>query len=155
MEALNLPTYSFKIKSEGQRKYIFDGVRKKYIQLTPEEWVRQNFVQFLIQEKKYPESLISIEMFFKINKLMKRSDIVIFNKQGNPVVIVECKSPGVKISQDTFDQIASYNMKFKVDYLIVTNGINHYCCMMDSMKNKYTFINEIPTFEELNHNQAF
>ncbi|GAG33027.1 unnamed protein product, partial [marine sediment metagenome] len=126
MEALNLPTYSFKIKSEGQRKYIFDGVRKKYIQLTPEEWVRQNFVQFLIQEKKYPESLISIEMFFKINKLMKRSDIVIFNKQGNPVVIVECKSPGVKISQDTFDQIARYNMKFKVDYLIVTNGINHY-----------------------------
>ena len=155
MEALNLPTYSFKIKSEGQRKYIFDGVRKKYIQLTPEEWVRQNFVQFLIQEKKYPESLISIEMFFKINKLMKRSDIVIFNKQGNPVVIVECKSSRVKISQDTFDQIARYNMKFKVDYLIVTNGINHYCCMMDSMKNKYTFINEIPTFEELNHNQAF
>ncbi len=150
MERLNLPTYLFKIKSEGQRKFIFDSIRKKYVVLTPEEWVRQNFIQYLINEKKYPSSLIAIEMALTLNKLSKRTDIVLFDRQGNPVIIVECKSPKVKITQDTFDQIARYNMKLKVNYLIVTNGITHYCCRMDYEKNTYSFLKEIPDYEGMN-----
>ncbi len=150
MERLNLPTYLFKIKSEGQRKFIFDSIRKKYVVLTPEEWVRQNFIQYLINEKKYPSSLIAIEMALTLNKLSKRTDIVLFDRQGNPVIIVECKSPKVKITQDTFDQIARYNMKLKVNYLIVTNGITHYCCRMDYEDNTYSFLKDIPDYEGMN-----
>ncbi|UCG29027.1 MAG: type I restriction enzyme HsdR N-terminal domain-containing protein [Bacteroidales bacterium] len=149
MEPLNLPTYSFNIKSTGGRNYIFDEIRKKYFLLTPEEWVRQNFVQYLASEKQYPKSLIGIEMHFRLNKLSKRSDIMVFDKRGEPKVIVECKSPNVKISQDTFDQIARYNMKFRVDYLMVTNGLQHYCCRMDYSGHSYKFLKEIPFYRDL------
>jgi len=150
MEPLNLPTYSFKIKFEDNRKYIFDEIRRKYILLTPEEWVRQNFIKYLVNEKNYPQQLISIEMEFKINKLSKRTDIVVFNTSGKPNLIVECKSPAVKVNQKTFDQIARYNMNFNVDYLVVTNGISHYCCKLESKNNKaYSFIKEIPDYFRL------
>ena len=152
MQPLNLPTYSFNIKSEGERNYIFDEIRKKYILLTPEEWVRQNFIQYLSTEKKYPKTLISVEIHFKVNKLSKRGDIILFNKMGEPLMIVECKAPSVNINQKVFDQIARYNMKFQVDYLTVTNGLKHYCCKMEYDSGGYTFLKEIPSFDEIEGN---
>ncbi|HRW62678.1 MAG TPA: type I restriction enzyme HsdR N-terminal domain-containing protein, partial [Bacteroidales bacterium] len=132
MEKLNLPTYSFNIKFIEQRKYIFDFIRKKYVILTPEEWVRQNFLKYLVEEKKYPASLIAVEKEFKLNNLSKRSDAVIYNKQGTPILIVECKAPEVKIGQNVFDQIARYNMVLNVKLLVVTNGLQHFCCKLDA-----------------------
>jgi len=149
MESLNLPTYSFNIKFQEQRKYIFDTLRKKYVLLTPEEWVRQNFLKYLIDEKKYPASLIFVEMEIKLNKLSKRCDAVIFNRNGEPLLIVECKAASVKIDQIVFDQIARYNMQLKVNYLIVTNGLNHYCCKIDFEKQSYIFLNEVPEYDQL------
>jgi hypothetical protein len=149
MQPLNLPTYSFKIKSEDNRKYIFDEVRKKYILLTPEEWVRQNFIKYLVNEKNCPQQLISVEMEFKMNKLSRRCDIVVYNRSGKPNLIIECKSPAVQINQDIFDQIVNYNINFNVDYLIVTNGLKHYCCKLDSENKSFVFVDEIPEYSEL------
>lgn len=149
MESLNLPTYSFNIKFQEQRKYIFDTLRKKYVLLTPEEWVRQNFLKFLVEEKKYPASLISVEMEFKLNTLSKRCDAVIFNRDGRPLLIVECKATSVKIDQKAFEQIARYNMNLKVDFLIVTNGLQHFCCKIDFENQGFVFLNHIPEFKEL------
>lgn len=147
MQKLNLPTYNFKLKSNEKHVLIFDNLRKKYFVLTPEEWVRQHYVQFLINEKKYPASLIALEKQLTINNLRKRTDIVIFNKEGSPEIIVECKAPHIKISQDTFDQIARYNLKLKAKYLIVTNGIEHYHCQMDFENETYIFLNRIPNYK--------
>lgn len=147
MEALNLPPYQFNIQIKGNAKTIFDSVRKKHIVLTPEEWVRQNFVQFLIKEKACPASLIAIEMGLKYNQRQKRADIIVYNKQGNPQLIVECKSTKIKITQETFDQVAQYNMAFKVKYLIVTNGLQHYCCEMNYKDNSFQYLETIPSFQ--------
>jgi len=147
MQKLNLPTYDFKLKSNEKHTLIFDNLRKKYFVLTPEEWVRQHYVQFLIEEKKYPVSLIALEKQLTINNLKKRTDIVIFDAKGNPDIIVECKAPHIKISQDTFDQIARYNLKLNAKYLIVTNGIVHYYCQMDHENETYVFLNEIPNYK--------
>ena len=149
MERLNLPTYSFNIKLIEQRKYIFDFIRKKFVILTPEEWVRQNFLRYLVDEKKYSASLIAIEKEFKLNNLSKRSDAVVYNKSGNPALILEFKAPEVKIDQKVFDQIARYNMKLNVDYLIVSNGMEHYCCKIDYGNNSYIFLKEIPFYSEI------
>jgi hypothetical protein len=149
MEKLNLPGYSFRIKSALQRNLIFDEIRKKYVPLTPEEWVRQHFIHYLIAEKNYPRSHISVELNLKLNKLNKRCDIVIFNNQGAAQLIVECKSPSVQITQNVFDQIAVYNLKLSVKYLIVTNGMNHYCCVIDKSGNSYRFISEIPDYKNM------
>jgi len=146
MTNLNLPTYSFKIKSKENKLYIFDILRKKNVVLTPEEWVRQNYIQYLIHEKKYPKTLIAIEKQLKINNLIKRTDILIFDKNGNPNIIVECKAPSIKIAQDTFDQIARYNLKLQAKYLIVTNGLEHFYCKMNYQQMKYDFLKEIPNY---------
>ena len=146
MQKLNLPNYSFKLKKEQNKTLVFDPIRKKYFVLTPEEWVRQNFIQFLIQEKNYPASLIAIEMYIDVVNTTKRCDIVLFNNKGLPQIIVECKAPSIKISQDTFDQIARYNMTLKTDILIVTNGMQHYSCMMDHQNKRYQFLKEIPKY---------
>lgn len=146
---LNLPKYSFKTKVDGGILKIFDPIRRKYIVLTPEEWVRQNFVQFLITEKKFPSSLLALEFRLSLNTLKKRSDIVVFNREAQPVLMVECKAPEVKITQEVFDQIARYNMSVNVNYLVVTNGLNHYCCILDHEKKGYLFLKDIPFFEEL------
>lgn len=115
--------------------------------LTPEEWVRQHFVQFLIEEKKYPDSLIAIEKQVIVNNLKKRSDILVFNTKGRPEIIVECKAPKIKITQATFDQIARYNLKLKANFLIVTNGLEHFYCKMDFEKETYIFLKEIPNYK--------
>ena len=147
MQKLNLPHYKFRIKSNENKMLIFDNLRKKYMVLTPEEWVRQNFVQFLIEAKKYPTSLIAIEKQVIVNNLKKRSDILVFNKEGNPHIIVECKAPKIKITQATFDQIARYNLKLKANFLIVTNGLEHFYCKMDFEKETYIFLKEIPDYK--------
>ncbi len=144
MQQLNLPTYHFRIKSKENKQFIFDSIRKKYIVLTPEEWVRQNVVQFLIQIKKYPASLMAIEKELRLHTRKKRTDIVIYNTQGLPEIIVECKRPSVKITQATFDQIARYNMALNAKYLMLTNGINHYFCSIDAEKETYMFLRDLP-----------
>ncbi len=146
MERLNLPTYNFKLKNSQNKTLIFDKLRKKYVVLTPEEWVRQHFVHFLIDKKNYPETLIAIEKQLTINNLKKRTDILIFNTNGNPEIIIECKAPSVKISQETFDQIARYNIKLNAKFLIVTNGITHFYCQMDFNNKTYIFLKDFPSY---------
>ena len=149
MEQLNLPAFDFRLKHEGKKTQIFDSVRKKFVTLTPEEWVRQHFIRYLISEKKVPASLIAVEMGLKYIELKKRSDIVIYNKEGNPILMVECKAPDVKITQDVFDQIARYNMALKVKYLALTNGISHYYCLIDHAASSYSFLEELPVYSSL------
>jgi len=151
MESLNLPTYSFKLKSEGGRNLIFDEIRRRYVALTPEEWVRQNFVMYLTTEKSYPPALIALEKQFKYNGMLKRSDILVYNRRGEPVLMVECKAPGVKVNQEVFNQIALYNLKFNVPYLAVTSGIKHYCCRYRGDMKSYEFLKEIPDYPSLDH----
>jgi len=147
MQGLNFPTYKFKLKSSENKQYIFDVIRKKYVVLTPEEWVRQHTVHFLIYEKKYPASLIAIEKQLEVNKLKKRFDILVFNKKGSPDLIVECKSPKIKITQDAFDQIARYNLNLNANFLVVTNGLQHYFCKLDHENEHYIFLKEIPNYK--------
>jgi hypothetical protein len=151
MTKLNLPEYSFRIQKTEKGLQIFDSLRKKFVSLTPEEWVRQNFIQYLIEEKKYPASLIAIETGLKYNKLQKRSDIKVHDRRGNVWMIVECKKTEVKITQETFDQAAIYNMshKTKTKYLAVTNGLTHYCCELDYEHEKYSFLKEFPEYSIL------
>ena len=149
MEDLSLPAYDFRYTERENKKYIFDIIRKKYVLLTLEEWVRQNFIRYLLEEKGYIQSLVRVEMFFKLNRLSKRADIALFDRNGKPKVLVECKSPKIAISQVVFEQVARYNLSFKVDFLIVTNGMQHFCCKMDYEKKSYTFLKEIPGFDEV------
>ncbi|MEN8858131.1 MAG: type I restriction enzyme HsdR N-terminal domain-containing protein [Flavobacteriaceae bacterium] len=146
MQKLNFPSYSFRLKSSENKTLIFDIIRKKYVVLTPEEWVRQHVVLFLIEEKKYPISLIAVEKQLKINSLLKRTDVVVFNTKGTPEILIECKAPSVAISQATFDQIARYNLTAQSNYLMVTNGLNHYFCQIDKENETYVFLKEIPNY---------
>ena len=148
MQKLNLPEYSFRIQKSEKGLQIFDSIRKKFVALTPEEWVRQNFIQYSISEKKYPASLIAVETGVSYHKLKKRSDITIHDRKGNVWMLIECKAPEVKISQNTFDQVATYNMshKTKTKYLAVTNGLKHYCCEMNYEQGNFRFLNDFPDY---------
>ena len=146
---LNLPTYLFRIKEKDGKKVIFDVLRRKWVSLTPEEWVRQNFIRYLTEEKHYPIALVSVERSLRLNQQNFRADAVIFNKTGEPFVIIECKAPEVNISQQVFDQIVRYNMELRVKYLMVTNGMSHYCCIIDSEKLTYAFLSEIPDYKDM------
>jgi len=147
MQSLNFPNYTFRFKNNENRKFIFDPVRKKFILLTPEEWVRQNMVQFLIHEKGCSINLMNIEKKLVVNNLLKRYDIIIFYPDGKVWMIVECKAPSVKIKQETFDQIARYNMSLNSNYLLVTNGLNHYACRIDFENKRYIFLEDIPNYQ--------
>jgi hypothetical protein len=149
MQSLNFPAYTFKTKSGVQRKQIFDPIRKKYVALTPEEWVRQHLVQFLIQERNFPASLIAIEMGMKLNGMQKRGDVVAYNNLGKPFFIAECKAPEVKITQDVFDQVARYNIVLQVPYLLVSNGLQHFCCEVNLQTEQIQYLKEIPNYKEL------
>ena len=149
MEQLNFKTYPFRFKNSENKIAIFDIIRKKFILLTPEEWVRQHVVWFLIEEKKYPKSLVNVEKVITLNKLTKRYDIVVYNKNGGIEILVECKAPSVKIDQTTFDQIARYNMVLNANYLMVTNGLEQYYCQMDYINKKYSFLKEIPNYKTI------
>lgn len=149
MKKLNLPEYPVKFGKISDKPSIFDPIRKRYIVFTPEEWVRQNFLLFLVNDKKFPSSLLAIEKKIVLNNLTKRCDIVAYNNKGEALLIVECKAPNIDITQETFDQIARYNMKLKVKYLVVTNGMKHYCCFIDFENSVYHFMKEIPDYNEL------
>jgi hypothetical protein len=149
LKQLNLPEYSFRIRGEEGSERIFDPVRKKYVRLTPEEWVRQNFVQYLINEGKYPPGLIGIEVMSPFNNLKKRVDVLVHNRAGRPVMIVECKAPEIEINDEVFDQLVCYNMGFRVPYLILTNGMVHYACIIYHDRNKYDFLEVIPLYEDI------
>lgn len=150
MQKLNLPEYQYQIRTINDRTEIFDSFRKRYIVLTPEEWVRQNFLHFLISKKGYPISLISVEKGLKVNTMQRRFDAVIFDSSASPRVLIEFKAPKVKISQETFDQAARYNLSLKVDFLIISNGLEHFCCHVDLDKNSINFLKDIPDYQEIN-----
>ena len=149
MIRLNLPQYSFRIQKSENGSRIFDLLRKKFVALTPEEWVRQNFIRYLIEEKKYPASLVAVETGLNYNKLKKRCDITVFDRQGEKWMLIECKAPEIKISQETFNQVATYNVggTGKTKFLAVTNGLKHYCCeYVDSGEKQYRFLKDFPPF---------
>lgn len=150
MQQLNLPDYREYLQINPGNKTIFDRFRKKHVVLTPEEWVRQNFLLYMMHELNYPQGLLAVEYALELNGLSRRCDILSFDKTGTPRLIVECKAASVKITQKTFTQIATYNLKLKVDFLIVTNGLNHYCCLMDYKNNSYQFLEELPLFSQIN-----
>jgi hypothetical protein len=149
MHELNLPHHPFRIKNENGQHFIFDEIRKKFLVLTPEEWVRQHFVMYLHNEKSFPLSLMSLEKGLKLNNMPRRSDIVAFASDGAPRVLVECKAPKIKITQDTFDQAARYNMELKVPFMVVTNGLDHYCCVINHKEKSYSFLKEIPNYKDV------
>jgi len=146
MQTLNFPAYDFRLKNSENKVHIFDVIRKKFIVLQPEEWVRQHVVHYLLKDKKYPKSLINIEKQLTLNGIKKRYDVVVFRSDGSINLLVECKSPSIPINQKVFDQIARYNMQLKATYLMVTNGSNHYYCKMDYAEEKYHFLPAIPDF---------
>ena len=149
MFELNLPPFDVKISSEGEKKRIFDVIRRRYVALTPEEWVRQHFVHFLAAEKGYPLSLMANEVQLKLNGMSRRCDTVVYDRTLTPRVIVEYKSPTVEITQKVFDQISRYNRVLRVDFLIVSNGLTHYCCRINYASQGYTFLPDIPKYEEI------
>lgn len=146
MQELNFPKFSFRIKNRENKPAIFDEIRKKFVILQPEEWVRQHCVKYLLNTKNYPKSLLNVEKELSVNSLKKRYDIVIYNPDGSLFLIVECKAPSININQETFDQIAIYNLSLNAEYLMVTNGINHYYCQMDYENKRYTFLKDIPNY---------
>lgn len=149
MLELNLPPYDKKITKKDDKPFILDVIRRQYVALTPEEWVRQNFVHFLIEHKGYPQSLMANEVQLKLNGMSRRCDTVVYDRTLRPRVIVEYKAPSVSITQKVFEQICRYNMVLQVDYLIVSNGLVHYCCRIDYPTRSYTFLQEIPEYKDL------
>lgn len=143
------PKYQIKSRKTGTKTEVFDLLRKKWLILTPEEEVRQKMILYLLNERSFPSGRLASEYSLKVNGLKRRADIVAFNQFGHPVLIVECKAPKVKITQAVFDQIARYNLSLRVDYLIVTNGNQNYCCMMDFKEEKYHFLESIPNYKNI------
>ncbi len=143
MMSIKISTYALKIKSFNGQKKVFDIIREKYIVLTPEEFVRQNIIQYLIQDKNYSKNLMAVEYPLKISNSVFRCDLVLFNNKGIPRIIIECKAPSVKLTQKTIDQAANYNRKLKVDYLIISNGNHTYCCKMDYLYHSFEMV-DIP-----------
>jgi hypothetical protein len=146
LQQLNFPKFSFRFKNSENKISIFDVIRKRFVILQPEEWVRQHCIHYLIENKGFPKSLINVEKEIDINTIKKRYDMVVFNPDGSIHLIVECKAPQINIEQSTFDQIAQYNLKLKSDYLMVTNGLNHYYCQINFKEKKYQFLKDIPEY---------
>lgn len=149
MYQLNLPTYDLRLRRTGNRDMIFDVLRRKYVALTPEEWVRQHFVHFLIEHKDYPTALLANEIELRIGGKHLRADTLLYNKELRPHMLIEYKSPTIALTQKVFDQISAYNLLLHADYLIVSNGMQHICCRMDYEQNTYHFLEEIPDYSEL------
>lgn len=147
MLPLNLPAIEAKIIKEEGRNKIFDPIRKKYIVLTPEEWVRQHFIHFISTSLLYPKSLIKVESGLQVNSLNKRSDILVFDRMGKPWMLIECKAPDLKLSQKAFNQAAVYNMTVGAKYIAVTNGMMHFCMASGSAAEKAIFLTDFPVFE--------
>ena len=151
MFPLNLPSIDANIKQDGGKKLIFDPLRKRYVSLTPEEWVRQHFVHFLTGHKGYPSALMANEVGLMIGNKKLRADSVLYDRQLHPRMIIEYKAPSIEITQKVFDQIAAYNLLLHVDYLVMSNGLQHYCCRMDYESRRYEFLREIPYYSEISN----
>lgn len=149
MVQLNLPSFDHKVQKVEGKTLIYDIVRRKYVALTPEEWVRQHLIHFLINHLSFPKGLIQVESGLKYNKLAKRTDVVVYDRKGDPLLILECKSFKVPISQKVFEQSAIYNGTLKADYLLVSNGLEHYCCQINHHSKSFAFLDSIPDFEEI------
>lgn len=149
MPQLNLPAYAFDVQARGGKSFIFDRIRRKYVRLTPEEWVRQHFIRFLIEEQQVPPSLVAVEMGFQYQRMPRRADVVVYSRAGRPLLMTECKAPEVPIRQETFDQVARYNKVVQAKYLVVTNGLMHYCYAIDPAAQTYRFLDELPPYEAL------
>ncbi len=149
MLSLNLPSYPFKMRRKEDRISIFDIIRKKYVTLTPEEWVRQHFVRFLICEKGFPSALIANEVEIRLDRVKKRCDTVVYDRRLNARILVEYKAPDVEITQRVFEQVSRYNAVFKVPYLIISNGLIHYCCRVDYESQSITFLTDIPDYQSI------
>ena len=149
MERLNLPPYEFKTRQADGKTYILDILRRRFISLTPEEWVRQHFIQYLINHKSYPSALLANEVELKIGQKKLRCDSVLYTRQLAPRMIMEYKSPSVQITQKTFNQIFAYNTLLHADYLVVSNGMTHYCCRIDYENKSYTFLPDMPEYKDL------
>lgn len=148
MEPLNLPTYSFRLKEDKGKNYIFDEIRRRFVLLTPEEWVRQHMVNYLVHHKNFPRMLISVEKGFSQNRNRQRYDLLVY-KAGLPIMIIECKAPGLEINQQVFDQAGRYNNRHKASYMLITNGMKHYCCLINISSRNYSFLPEVPDFSDL------
>ncbi len=149
METLNLPKTDLRIITKDGKQQVFDILRRKYVALTPEEWVRQHFVRFLIQEKSYPSECIGNEVSITLNGTKKRCDTIVYGSHAEPIMIVEYKSPQIDITQQVFDQISRYNVKLRVKWLIVSNGLHHYCCRIDYESGNCQFVEDIPAYDEI------
>ena len=149
MFRLNLPQYEINITEKDGKRLIFDFLRRKYVALTPEEWVRQHFTHYLVEHKGYPKGLLGNEIELHIGDKKLRCDTILYNKDAQPRMIIEYKAPTIPIQQKTFDQIAAYNLLLKVDFLVISNGLEHYCCQMDYEQRQYRFLPDIPDYEKL------
>ena len=149
MFRLNLPQYELKIGEKDGKHTIFDFLRRKYVALTPEEWVRQHFTHYLTDHKGYPQGLMGNEVELQVGAKRLRCDTILYNKQGQPQMIIEYKAPTVPLSQKVFDQITAYNILLHVDYLIVSNGMQHICCQIDHENQQYTFLPDIPSYPDI------
>ena len=149
MLELNLPSVTLKTMKKEKKDYVYDKLRKQYVRLTPEEYVRQHFIAFLVEYKRYPEGLLANEVSIILGNVTKRCDTVLYDKFLQPQMIIEYKAPSVAINQHTFDQIARYNMKLQVPWLIISNGLQHYCCRVDKEKGECSFLKDIPLYDEL------
>ena len=149
MFRLNLPPYPIKIQEKGEKRQIFDFLRRKWVALTPEEWVRQHFTHYLVEHKGYPKGLLANEVELRIGEKRLRCDTILYNRELRPRMIVEYKAPTIQLQQKTFDQISAYNLLLKVDYLVVSNGLQHYCCKMDYDHQRYQFLETIPDHQNI------
>lgn len=146
MTELNLPPFRYQLQQQAGRTTIFDTIRKKYVVLTPEEWVRQHFINYLIHHLRYPKALVSVESGLRYNHTLRRSDIVVYTREGTPFMVIECKAPSVVLSAAVFEQIAVYNQSLQAHYMTVTNGQDHYCCRMDYKAGSYAFTDSLPEY---------
>ena len=149
MTTLNLPPYSVRLAGTQERPTIFDVLRRRYVALTPEEWVRQHFVHFLIDEKGYPQTLLANEVRLAVGGKTLRADTVTYDRELKPRMIVEYKAPTIQLTQKVMEQVSAYNLLLHVDFLIVSNGLDHYCCRMNYEQGTYEFLTEIPTYEQI------
>lgn len=149
MYRLNLPSYETKFQEKGGKQLIFDFLRRKYVALTPEEWVRQHFTHYLVEQKGYPRGLMANEMELRLGEKRLRCDTLLYNRNLQPQMIIEYKAPTIQLQQRVFDQITAYNILLHVDYLVVSNGLQHYCCRMDYEHHSYAFLRDIPHYTEL------
>ncbi|MBN2747487.1 MAG: type I restriction enzyme HsdR N-terminal domain-containing protein [Bacteroidales bacterium] len=154
MHKLNLPDYQFNIRDSKESLELYDVFRQQFVKITPEEWVRQNFLAYLVHELEYPAGLIAVEKGINVGGMQRRFDAVVYDKEAQPIVLIEFKAPSVKISQATFDQAANYNKSLRVSYLVVSNGLNHYCAFIDFGTNEIHFLQAIPNYKNLLRNDG-